>query len=91
MNKEYDTFVDDLPQFPTEGEVSLVVRELTPEDRKKRYLTRYVRAKVSNDPDSMPEGDVLWLRRHMGMLQPKPWSIQILESLGDTFPVRERK
>lgn len=91
MRKEYDTFVDDLPQLPAAGEVFLVVRELTPADRKKRYLTRYVRARVSNDTSGVPAGDVLWLRRHMGMLQPKPWSIEILENLGESLPTRERR
>ncbi len=91
MKKECDSFVDDPSQLPAEGEVSLVIRELTPEDRRKKYMSRYVRARVSNDPDKLPDGDVLWLRWQMGKPHPKPWAIKVLEYLGDYLPLIDER
>ena len=85
--KEYDTFTDNPQTVPaTVMEVSLAIRELTPDDRKKMYLTRYVKANVCGDPDKMPEGDVLWLRWQRGKLYPKPAAIKILGELGEFMP-----
>ena len=84
MKKEYDQFIlfEDVGEMP-EGEVNITVRELTPDDHRKKYLARYVKAKVSSDPDKMPEGDVLWLRWQRGRLYPKPWAIKIMEELSE--------
>lgn len=85
MKKEYDAFVDNPESLP-DGEVAIALRELTPADRKKKYLTRYVRALISRDPRKIPDGDILWLRWQRGRLNPEPRSIKILEELGEFFP-----
>ncbi len=79
--KEYDTFVNSLEDLPQEGEISLTVRDLTPGPRK--YDARYVRARVSKDPQRLPGGNLLWLRFQKGQAHPQPWAIQILEELGE--------
>jgi len=84
LRKEFDTFCDD-PGSLKEGEVTLAIRELTPENRRKKYLTRYVRALIS--PSTEAYEHVLWLRYQRGRLHPQPWSIRIVEELG-TLPTR---
>ena len=53
--KEYDSFIDN-PEGLADGEMKLAVRELTPDDHRKKYLTRYVKAQISRDPAKMPMG-----------------------------------
>ncbi|MDO8785291.1 MAG: hypothetical protein Q7J12_03650, partial [Syntrophales bacterium] len=74
MKNEYDSFVDD-PSTLSDGEVDIAIRELTPENRKKKYRTRYVRAKISKNPENMPDGDILRLRWQRGRLHPEIWAI----------------
>jgi hypothetical protein len=84
--KEYDTFVlqEKDPEVMPDGEVAIAVRELTPDDRRRKYATRYVKAEISRDPANLP--DVLRLRWQRGRLYPKPWSIRIIEELGEFMP-----
>lgn len=81
--KEYDSFWDN-PEGLTESEVAIAIRELTPDDRRKKYLTRYVKAVIS--PDSSKLQDTLYLRWQRGRLYPKPWGIRIIEELGEFLP-----
>ena len=83
--KEYDSFIDN-PGGLADGEINLAVRELTPADRRKKYLTRYVKAQISRDPAKMPDGDVLWLRWQRGRRYPKPFAIKITQELGEFLP-----
>jgi len=83
--KEYDCFVDN-PDRLSDGEIALAIRELTPEDRRKKYLTRYVKCLIKRKPEEMPEGDVLWMRWQRGRRYPKPFAIKILEELGAFLP-----
>ena len=85
MKKEYDSFMDN-PETLVDGEISLAIRELTPDNRKKKYLTRYVKAMIFRDPGKMPDGDVLWLRWQRGRLYPKPFAIKIVEEIGEFLP-----
>ena len=83
--KEYDSFIDN-PEGLADGEIKLAVRELTPDDRRKKYLTRYVKAQISRDPAKMPDGDVLWLRWQRGRRYPKPFAVKIVQELGEFLP-----
>jgi len=79
-NKEYDTFVlGDLALVPEGQEMELVVRDLTPADRRYKYRSAYVTALVSKSESKYP--DRLWIRLGRGQLQEKPWSIKILKEL----------
>ena len=78
--KEYDTFVlTDPALVPEEKEMELIVRDLTPGDRRYKYRSAYVTALVSKSESKYP--DRLWIRLGRGQLQEKPWSIKILKEL----------
>lgn len=78
--KEYDTFVlTDPALVPEEQEMELIVRDLTPRDRRYKYRSTYVTALVSKSELKYP--DRLWIRLGRGQLQEKPWSIKILKEL----------
>jgi len=78
--KEYDTFIlTDPGSIPEDQEVELIVRELTPPDRRYKYRSTYVSAMISKSESKYP--DRLWVRLGRGQLQEKPWSIKILKEL----------
>jgi len=79
-NKEYDTFILTDPQsIPEDQEMELIVRDLTPEDRKYKYRSFYASVLVSKAESKYP--DRLWVRLGRGQLQEKPWSIKIFKEL----------
>jgi hypothetical protein len=83
MVQEYDTFVDDPTSLRMGEEIEIAIRELTPENRRMKYRTHYVRAIV----DSPKEGvDILMLRWQRGRLYPEKFSIKIIEKVGDLMP-----
>ena len=86
--KEYDAFIDDPKSVPEGKEINIAIRELTPEDRKLKYRTRYVTAVLTRNPDKEKE-DLLWLRFNRGSLYDKPFGIKIVKELGP-FEVKER-
>jgi hypothetical protein len=78
--KEYDTFICVDPEMvPEEKETELIVRDLTPADRRYKYRSAFVTALVSRSESKYP--DRLWIRLGRGQLQEKPWSINILREL----------
>ena len=78
--KEYDTFIlTDLGSVPEDLEMELIVRELTPKDRRYKYRSFYAMVQVSRSEAKYP--DQLWIRLGRGQLQEKPWSIKILKEL----------
>lgn len=78
--KEYDTFVlIDPAMVPEEKEMELIVRDLTPADRRYKYRSAFVTALVSKSESKYP--DRLWIRLGRGQLQEKPWSIKVLKEL----------
>ena len=82
MSKEYVTFVPDIKDLAENQEVTLTVKDLTPGPRK--YEARIVKAILSSEPGRFPEGDVLRVRSWTGVLYPEPWSMQIIEEIGET-------
>jgi len=78
--KEYDTFIlIDPAMVPEEKEMELIVRDLTPADRRYKYRSAFVRALVSKSESKYP--DRLWIRLGKGQLQENPWSIKVLKEL----------
>jgi len=78
--KEFDTFLLQDPKTFIEGqEVELIVRDLTPEDRKKKYRSFFAKAKVSKSSSTYP--DILWIRLGRGQLLEAPWSVKILSEV----------
>jgi hypothetical protein len=60
-------------------EMELIMRELTPKDRRYKYRSFYATVLVSRSEAKYP--DRLWIRLGRGQLQEKPWSIKILKEL----------
>lgn len=78
--KEYDTFIlTELSQVPEDQEMELIVRDLTPADRRYKYRSFYAAAIVSKSESKYP--DLLWVRLGRGQLQEKPWSIKIIKEV----------
>jgi hypothetical protein len=78
--KEYDTFLlTDPVSAPEDQEMEMVLRDLTPTDRRYKYRSFYVTALVSKSESKYP--DRLWIRLGRGQLQERPWSVKILKEL----------
>ena len=78
--KEFDTFIlSDPAALIEDREMELIVRDLTPADRRYKYRSAYVSAMISKFESKYP--DRLWIRLGRGQPQEKPWSIKILKEL----------
>jgi hypothetical protein len=77
---EYDTFIlTDPGSIPEDQETELILRELTPKDRRYKYRSFYALALLSRSESKYP--DRLWIRLGRGQLQEKPWSVKIIKEL----------
>ena len=78
--KEYDTYVlTDLSVVPEDKEMEMILRELTPSDRRYKYRSFFASAMVSRDESKYP--DKLWVRLGRGQLQEMPWSVKIVKEV----------
>jgi hypothetical protein len=77
----YETFVRDVRRTLSGRPVVLTLRDLSP--GRKKYRGFNVRAIVSHPP--RPGEPSLTLRSVVGVKQPQPCSVRILEELPDTF------
>jgi len=78
--KEYDTYVlTDLAAFPEDKETEMILRDLTPSDRRYKYRSFFASAMVSRDESKYP--DRLWVRLGRGQLQEKPWSVKVVKEV----------
>jgi hypothetical protein len=78
--KEYDTYVlTDLASVPEDKEVEMILRELTPTDRRYKYRGFFASVMVSRNEKKYP--DKLWVRLGRGQLQEKPWSVKIVKEV----------
>ena len=78
--KEYDTYVlTDPSQVPEDKEMEMILRDLTPSDRRYKYRSFFASVKVSRDVKKYP--DKLWVRLGRGQLQEKPWSVKIIKEV----------
>jgi len=77
----YDTIIlaDSLDELipQQDKEIMLSIRLLTPENRRMKYCTRLVKAKISRDPKKYR--DILLVRSQRGLLFRGYWSIEVLE------------
>ncbi|MDY6974020.1 MAG: hypothetical protein SV775_17165 [Thermodesulfobacteriota bacterium] len=88
MPLEFETFVEDPEHVKEKMERNISIRELTPDVRKTKYRTRYVKALVFPDPVEGKD-DLLHIRYLQGERFPKPFGITILQELGP-FEVKEK-
>jgi hypothetical protein len=78
--KEFDTYVlTDLASVPEDKEMEMILRELTPADRRYKYRGFFASVMVSRNEKKYP--DKLWVRLGRGQLQEKPWSVKILKEV----------
>jgi hypothetical protein len=78
--KEYDTYVlTDLSLVPEDKEMEMILRDLTPSDRRYKYRSFFASAMVSRNESRYP--DLLWMRLAKGQLQEKPWSVKIVKEV----------
>ena len=78
--KEYDTFIlTELALVPEDKETEMILRDLTPSDRRYKYRSFFASAMVSRDDSKYP--DKLWVRLGSGQLQEKPWSVKIVKEV----------
>jgi hypothetical protein len=78
--KEYDTYVlTDLSLVQEDKEMEMILRELTPSDRRYKYRGFFASAMVSRNESKYP--DKLWVRLGRGQLQEKPWSVKIIKEV----------
>jgi hypothetical protein len=78
--QEYDTYVlTDLATVPEDKEMEMILRDLTPSDRRYKYRSFFASAVVSRDDKKYP--DKLWVRLGRGQLQEKPWSVKIVKEV----------
>ena len=84
MGKEWIIFVSQMEDIADGQENVLTIRDLSPGPKK--YNAKVVKALVSSHPETLPDGDVLWIRSWIGHKHPKPWAIRILEEVGDFIP-----
>jgi len=78
--KQFDTFIlTDPGMIPEDTEMELILRELTPKDRRYKYRSFYAMALISKSETKYP--DRLWVRLGRGQLQEKPWSVKIVKEI----------
>jgi len=83
MAKQWQTFVGKFRDM-REGEIKIFIKDLTPGPRK--YDTKFVRAIVKRSKESLPDGDILYIRSESGLKSPEPWYIKIIEELPEYVP-----
>lgn len=84
MSKEWVIFVSRMEDLVDGEENVLTIRDLSPGQRK--YNAKVVKARISSNPETLPDADVLWVRSWIGNLHPKPWAIKIMGEVGDYIP-----
>ena len=81
MSAEYEAFVRDRSRLLSGREQVMTLRDLAPGRRKYRGIN--VRAVVSSPP--RPGEPTLRVRSVVGLIDPKPYSVRIVEELPETF------
>lgn len=78
---EYETFLRDSARALSGRECALTLRDLAP--GRSKYKGMNVRAIVSRPP--VPGEPLLWIRSVVGLKEPEPCSVRILEELPETL------
>lgn len=84
MAQEYETFLRDPSRMMNGRQVVMCLRDLAP--GRKKYRGINVRAVVSQPP--RPGEAILWVRSVVGVKNPEPYSVRIVEVLPDVFEAR---
>lgn len=81
---EYLTHLKHMDQLQENKTLVLTIRDLTP--GKHKYTARVARVQVSRSPEALAKWDKLWALSVVGLRDPQPWGMKIVEELGLTVP-----
>ncbi len=81
---EYQTHVRHMNDVQENQTVVITIRDLTP--GKHKYLARVARVQLSRSPEALAQWDKLWVFSVVGLKDPQPWGMKIVEELGVTIP-----
>lgn len=84
VQRIWETFIRSPEQLKEDAEIPLIIRDLTPGRRK--YRMRHVVAVVSRRPETLRDGDTLWVRTTVGVRLDHPWVIKIVRELPLNLP-----
>ena len=78
--KEFDTFLlSDPDTVPEEYEQEVILRDLAPEDRRRKYRSFFAKAQISKSESKYP--DLLRVRLGRGQLLEESWSVKIIKEI----------
>ena len=81
---EYESHVKHFKDLEEGKTVVLTIRDLTP--GKHKFNARVARVQISRSPEALANRDKLWVRSVVGVKDPQPWGLKVVEELGITVP-----
>ena len=81
---EYESHVKHFKDLEENKQIVLTIRDLSP--GKHKYNARVARVRISRSPEALAKWDTLWVRSVVGVKDPQPWGMKIVEELGITVP-----
>lgn len=81
---EYLAHIRHMKELQENKTLVLTIRDLTP--GKHKYLARVARVQLSRSPDAVANWDKLWVLSVVGLKDPQPWGMKVVEELGITIP-----
>jgi len=81
---EYLAHVKHMKDMQENKKLVLTIRDLSP--GKHKYLARVARVQVSRSPEALAKWDKLWVHSVVGIKDPEPWGMKIVEELGIPIP-----
>ena len=81
---EYESHVKHFKDLEDGKSVVLTIRDLS--SGKHKYNARVARVQISRSPEALSTWDKLWVRSVVGVQDPQPWGMKIVEELGITVP-----
>ena len=81
---EYESHVKHFKDLAENKQIVMTIRDLSP--GKHKYNARVARVQISRSPEALANWDTLWVRSVVGVKDPQPWGMKIVEELGITVP-----
>lgn len=79
---EYLAHVKHMNDVQENKTLVLTLRDLSP--GKHKYLARVARVQVSRSPEALAKWEKLWILSVVGIKDPQPWGMKVVEELGLT-------
>lgn len=81
---EYESHVKHFQDLEEGKKVVLTIRDLS--SGKHKFNARVARVQISRSPEALANWDKLWVRSVVGVKDPQPWGMKVIEELGITVP-----